>query len=70
QSIGHGFKSLIMSLLRQLALILPCAIIFGKLFGINGVWYSYPVAEIVCVLIFTPIGFKIMKDEFIRKNSL
>lgn len=70
QSIGHGFKSLIMSLLRQLVLILPCALIFGSLFGLKGVWYSYPVAEIVCVLIFTPIGFKVIKDEFIRKSSL
>ena len=70
QSIGHGFKSLVMSLLRQLALILPCAMIFGKLFGLNGVWFSYPVAEIVCVLIFTPIGLKVIKDEFIRKSSL
>jgi putative MATE family efflux protein len=70
QSIGHGFKSLIMSLLRQLALILPCAVIFAKLFGLNGVWYCYPIAEIVCFLIFTPIGFKVIKNEFIRKNSL
>jgi len=70
QAIGHGFKSLVMSLLRQLVLILPCAFIFGRLFGLQGVWYSYPVAEIVCALIFTPIGFKIIKNEFIRKNSL
>jgi len=70
QSIGHGFKSLIMSLLRQLILILPCAFIFGRLFGLNGVWYCYPVAEIICFLIFTPIGFKVIKDEFIRKSLL
>lgn len=69
QSIGHGFKSLIMSLLRQLILILPCAYIFGKLFGLNGVWYCYPVAEIICFTIFTPIGFKVIKDEFIRRSS-
>lgn len=70
QAIGHGFKSLVMSLLRQLVLLLPCAIIFARLFGLNAVWYCYPVAEIVCTLIFIPIGFKIMRDEFIRKSSL
>ncbi len=69
QAIGHGFKSLTMSLLRQLVIILPCAFIFGKIFGLNGVWFCYPVAEIVCFLIFTPIGFKAIKSEFIRKNS-
>lgn len=69
QAIGHGFKSLIMSLLRQLILIMPCAFIFSKVFGLKGVWYCYPVAEIICVLIFTPIAFKIIKSEFIRKAS-
>lgn len=70
QSIGHGMKSLVMSLLRQLVLILPGAFVFGKIFGLNGVWYCYPFAELICILIFTPIGFKVIRDEFARKSSL
>ncbi len=70
QSIGHGMKSLVMSLLRQLVFILPGAVIFGKLFGLNGVWYCYPFAEVACVLIFTPIGLKVIREEFIRRSSL
>lgn len=70
QAVGHGMKSLVMSLLRQLVLILPLAYILGKLFGLNGVWFCYPVAELVVVLIFTPIALKVSKEEFIRKNSL
>ena len=68
QSIGHGFKSLIMSLLRQILVLLPSAYILGKLFGLKGVWFCYPVAEIVCALIFTPIAFKVIKDEFSTKK--
>lgn len=70
QAVGHGMKALIMSLMRQLILILPCAYIFGQLFGLKGVWFSYPVAEIVVVLIFTPIALKVIKGEFERKSSL
>ena len=70
QSIGHGFKSLTMSLLRQLVLIIPSALIFARFFGLKGVWYCYPFAEIICALIFVPIAFRVMKDEFDRKNSL
>ncbi len=70
QAVGHGMKSLVMSLLRQLVFILPGAFLFGKLFGLNGVWYCYPFAELCCVLIFIPIGFKVIKEEFERKNSL
>lgn len=68
QSIGHGFKSLIMSLLRQIVILLPSAFILGNVFGLKGVWFCYPVAEIICALIFTPIAFKVIKDEFNRKN--
>ncbi len=70
QSVGHGMKALTMSLMRQLVLILPCAYIFGQLFGLKGVWFGYPVAEIVVVLIFVPIALKVIKDEFERKSSL
>ncbi len=69
QAVGHGMKSLVMSLLRQLVFILPGAFLLGKIFGLNGVWYCYPFAELICVLIFTPIGFKVIKEEFIRKSS-
>ncbi len=69
QAIGHGFKSLTMSLLRQLVILIPSAFIFSKLFGLDGVWFCYPAAEIVCASIFTPIALKTIKDEFIRKNS-
>lgn len=69
QAIGHGFKSLIMSLLRQLVIIIPSAIIFSKLFGLDGVWFCYPAAEIVCASIFTPIAFKVIKNEFNKKIS-
>lgn len=70
QAIGHGMKALTMSLLRQLIFILPFAYIFGQLFGLRGVWYSYPAAEIIVVLIFTPVGLKVIKGEFSRRSEL
>lgn len=69
QSIGHGFKSLLMTLLRQLVLLLPSAYILGKLFGLDTVWFCYPIAEIVCFVIFTPIGLRVIKNEFFRRSS-
>jgi putative MATE family efflux protein len=69
QSIGHGFKSLLMTLLRQLVLLLPSAYILGRLLGLDAVWFCYPIAEIVCFIIFTPIGLRVIKNEFLRKSS-
>ncbi len=47
QGTGHGFLSLWSSLIRQLVGVLPIALIFGKLFGLDMVWWSFPLAEIL-----------------------
>lgn len=51
QALGNGVYSLIMSVARQIVVILPVAFIFAKLFGLDMVWYAYPIAEIVSVII-------------------
>lgn len=51
QALGNGVYSMIMSFARQIIVILPVAFIFAKLFGLDAVWYSYPIAEIVSVVI-------------------
>lgn len=49
QALGNGVYSLIISVARQLVVILPVAFAFARLFGLNMVWWSYPIAEIVSV---------------------
>ena len=51
QSIGMVRKSIFMSLTRQLLFLLPCLLIFPSIFGINGVWYSMPVADLLASLV-------------------
>ena len=50
QALGNGVYSLIMSIARQLVVILPVAYAFAKLIGLDAVWYAYPIAEIVSVI--------------------
>ncbi len=47
QAMGHGVKSLIVSLIRQLAVILPVAFLLSRAIGVNGVWLAFPIAEVV-----------------------
>lgn len=70
QSIGYGMTSLIMSLLRQVILILPIAYLFGKLWGLDAVWISYPFAEVITALIFTPLMFIFYNKAFKKKSLL
>lgn len=53
QALGNGVYSLIVSVARQLVVILPIAYIFSKLFGLHSVWWSISIAEVVAVLLCT-----------------
>ena len=45
QALGHGVKSLIISVLRQLVVLLPCAFIFSQI-SLDAIWWAFPVAEL------------------------
>ena len=51
QAIGKSKKSAILSLSRQILLLIPAMIIFGELFGIEGVLYAGPFADAIAFLI-------------------
>ncbi|MDD5696263.1 MAG: MATE family efflux transporter [Bacteroidales bacterium] len=45
QSIGMAGKAILMSLSRQVIFLLPCLLILPHFFGLKGVWYSIPMAD-------------------------
>ena len=49
QAMGDGYISMINSIVRQLFILIPCAWLFGKLFGLNAIWYSWMAAEVVAL---------------------
>lgn len=51
QAVGKGFYSLLMSLCRQLIVLLPAAWALSALGGLNAVWWSFPIAEVVSLAI-------------------
>lgn len=51
QATARGLNSLIVSVCRQLVIILPAAWLLGRFVGLNAIWYSFPIAEIVSFLI-------------------
>jgi putative MATE family efflux protein len=51
QAIGMGTKSLIISILRQLVVLLPAAYLFAKFGGVTYVWLAYPLAEIAALIV-------------------
>lgn len=63
QALGNGVYSLIISVARQIVVIIPVAFIFAKLFGLGMVWWSYPIAEIVSVVVCTIFLKRIFKEK-------
>lgn len=45
QALGNGVYSLIVSLCRQLCVLLPSAYILAVCFGLNSVWFAFLIAE-------------------------
>ena len=51
QAVGNGVYSLIVSVARQLVILLPAAYIFSKIGGLDLVWWSFPVAELMSLTV-------------------
>lgn len=64
QATGRGMNSLIVSACRQLVIILPAAWLLGKRYGLNAVWYSFPIAEVIAFF----ISYGLLWSEY--KNEL
>lgn len=50
QAIGKAGTAMFLSLTRQLLYLLPALLILPRLFGLNGVWISMPVADTLSFL--------------------
>ena len=51
QALGKGLLSMSIAIFRQLLLVLPLAFLFSKLGGLDLVWWSFPIAEVLAGLL-------------------
>ena len=51
QALGNGVLSMLLSFARQLLVLLPAAYFLSKLGNVNLVWWSFPIAEIMSVVV-------------------
>ena len=69
QALDSGVESLVISLLRQLIIILPLAGIFSLFVrngqaGVSLIWWAFPITEVIACL----VGYVFLKR--IRKNKV
>ncbi len=63
QAVGKGIKSLLMSVLRQLVLILPIAYFLSK-DSIELMWFAFPIAEIGALIVAILFFIDLNKKDF------
>jgi len=51
QAAGKALPALLLTLLKQGVFLIPLVYIMPKFFGIDGVWYSFPIADVLATLI-------------------
>ncbi|GFI21385.1 multidrug export protein MepA [Lachnospiraceae bacterium] len=51
QALGNGVYSLIVSVARQLVVLLPVAFILARLGGLHAVWWAFPIAEVMSLCV-------------------
>ena len=64
QALGNGVYSLVVSVMRQLVVLLPAAFLLAKFFGLTAVWWCFPIAELMSLLM-TVICLMKMKQDII-----
>lgn len=70
QSIGKAKISIVLSLSRQLLILLPLLLILPTMFGINGVWFSMPVSDTLSAIMATWIMIVHMRKFKKQHNEI
>ena len=65
QALGNGVYSMVVSIARQLFVLLPVAYVLSRTGGLHTVWWAFPIAEIMslslCTLFFYKMYHKVIK---------
>jgi len=51
QAIGKPVQALILSMARQIIFLIPLIFILPRFFKLNGVWYSFPLADFLTMML-------------------
>lgn len=63
QALGNGIYSTIVSLCRQLVVLLPAAYLLSLSGNVNAVWWAFPIAEMMSLLTTTVLFLRIYRQK-------
>ena len=70
QAIGKSAKSATISLSRQILFLIPAMILFGKYFGLDGILYAGPAADLLAFIISSILLIIEIKNLRLNKTNI
>ena len=64
QALGSSIYSMLVSFVRQIIFLVPCAYIFSKTGNVNLVWLAWPIAELASVALSVFFFIRVRKKKF------
>jgi putative MATE family efflux protein len=61
QATGKPKEAMLLNFLRQIIIFIPCILIFSKIYGLKGIWYTGPVVDILLFIILLLVFLKQLK---------
>ncbi|MFY7669980.1 MATE family efflux transporter [Tenacibaculum sp. MEBiC06402] len=65
QAVGKAKPALILTLLRQSIFLIPFIILLPMFFGLNGIWFSFPISDLLATVV---TYFYVRKEISLLKN--
>ena len=62
QAIGKALPALLLTLTKQAFFLIPLVLILPYYFGLNGAWYSFPIADVLSTLITVIFLIRALKE--------
>ena len=69
QSIGKAKIAMVLSLLRQVIILIPIILILPKFLGLDGVWFAQPASDIIASVITVIVLVKEIRKDYTNENS-
>ena len=68
QALGKAVPALFLSLLRQIIILIPLILVIPRFLGINGIWISFPLADLIAFAI--SLVFYLRELKIFRSGEL
>ncbi|MED3647161.1 MATE family efflux transporter [Halalkalibacterium halodurans] len=69
QSLGKSKQALILSLSRQIIFLIPLVLILPHIFGLSGVWWAFPIADVLSFILTVVLLYRDRNVFFLKTKE-